>query len=85
MLRSGLLTGLLTSYLSWCELQIVYSFVRILFVVRYMKVVYFTTKKIKIKPYRICSSHQLELLVERPEGALHSPFFAILHDKRNIF
>ena len=34
---------------------------------RYMKVVYLMTKTIQIKPYTICSSHQLGLEVERPE------------------
>ena len=52
-------SGLLTSYLSLCELQIVCSFVCILFVLRYTKVVYLATKTIQIiKPYTICNSHQ---------------------------
>ena len=46
------------------ELQIVYGFVRILIVVRYIRVVYPTTKVIQIKPYTICSSHQLGLEVK---------------------
>ena len=44
-----------------------YSFVRILFDVRYMKVVYLTTNMIQIKLYTIRSSHQLGLEVERAE------------------
>ena len=50
------------------------------------------TKTIEIEPYTICSSHQLGLEVERPEQStafsifrsFTFPFFAILHDKRNI-
>ena len=64
-------------------MQIVNDFVWILFVVMYMKVVYLTTKSIQIKPYAICSSHQLGLEVKDQSGALHSPFFNMLHDKRN--
>ena len=52
---------------------------------RYMKVVYLATKTIPIKPFTICISHHLGLEVETQRGALHSLFFAILHDKRNIF
>ena len=59
-----------------------YSFVGILFVMRYMKVVYLTTKIIQIKSYTICSSHQLGLEVERPEQSTTFSFFAILHHKR---
>ena len=44
------------------------------------------TKTIQIEAYKICSSHQLGLEVERPDcGALYSPFFDILHINRNIF
>ena len=79
-------SGLYTSYRSSIELQIVYSFFRINFIVRYMKVVYLTTKTTRIKQNPICSSHKLGLEVERPErSTIHSPFLAILHDKRNIF
>ena len=42
---------------------------------------YLTTKMIQIKPYIICSSHQLGLEVRY----YVVPFFAILQDKRNIF
>ena len=60
-----------------------YSF----FVVRYTKVVYLITKTIEIKPYTICSSHQLGIEVERLERSTMYTllFFAILHDKRNMF
>ena len=42
---------------------------------------YLKTKMIQIKPYIICSSHQLGLEVRY----YVVPFFAILQDKRNIF
>ena len=50
-----------------------------------MKVVYLLTKMIQIKRYTICSFNQLGLEVERPEWRTTFSFFAILHNKRNIF
>ena len=41
--------------------QIVYAFVLILFVVRFMKVAYLTTKTFQIKPCTICSSHHVQI------------------------
>ena len=70
-----------TSYLGYCELQIVYGFVWILFVVRNMEVGYLTTTTIQIKPNIICNSHQLGLEVGRPERSTTFSFSAILHDK----
>ena len=70
--------GLLSSYLSWWELKIIVNgYVTILFVLRYMKFISLTTKTILIKPYTICSSHQLGLEVERPEWSTTFSFFAI--------
>ena len=54
-----------------------YGFGRILFVVRYMKLVYLTTKTIQTKLYTICSSHQLGLEVERSVGSTRFSFFYI--------
>ena len=65
--------------------SIVYRFVSILFVMKYMKVVYLTTKPIQIKLYTIYSSYRLGLKLKDHREALHSPFFTILHNKRNIF
>ena len=53
-----------------------YGFVRIISVVRYMKTVYLMTKTIH--------HVSLDKKLKDQSGALHSPFFAILHDKRNI-
>ena len=62
------------------------GFVRIRLVVRYMKVVYLTTKMIQIKLYTICSSHQLGLEVERPEWSTIFFIFLLFYMiKRHIY
>ena len=51
---------------------------------RYMKVNYHMTKMILIKLFTICSSNRLGLELIDQSGALNSPFFTILRNKRNI-
>ena len=62
-----------------------YGFVRISFVVRYMKFVYHTSKTIQIKPYTICSSHQMGLEVERPGCSITFSFFSLFYTIKEIF
>ena len=65
-----------TSYLTCCELQIVYDFVWILYVVKKVKVVYLTRKTIGIKPYilQFTSAWKQYILI-----------FDILRNKRYAF
>ena len=50
-----------------------------------MKVVYSRQKTIQIYKRARFAAHILDSKLKDQSGALHSPFFTILHNKRNIF